>query len=120
MNTEKEGTMRVKIGLLALYGFLSLASHSSAAVSRGDSTFIVDPIGEEGYAALAQFLDYDQGIALAPRTVEKEDLEFCTREKVVFTGSHGERVPGYLAFPKDRSGPFPVVLQIHGLSEAWS
>ena len=83
---------------------------------------IVQPAGEEAYQALLQFLNYDRGQPLDARIVAREEIEEYEREKVVFNGIRGARVPGYLAFPKDHARPCPVVLELHGMTgnkNAW-
>jgi dienelactone hydrolase len=50
------------------------------------------------------------------------ETDFYMREKIVFTGVRGGRVPGYLAYPKGQKGRLPLILLIHaGASskEAW-
>lgn len=92
-------------------------SFCNAETSKNGSSFIVAPVGEEGFAALLQFLDYDRGVPLEARTIAKEDLETVVREKIVFTGVNGNRVPGLLAIPQDHPGPHPIVLLLHGLGQ---
>lgn len=81
---------------------------------KGNPRLIVRPLEGEAYAVLAQFLDYDRGRPLEARTVAREEFPYGVREKIVFTGIRNSRVPGYLVIPQVGSGPFPVVLQLHG------
>jgi dienelactone hydrolase len=72
-----------------------------------------------------QFYQYDEDIPLDARVVVEEswiteELEESSypvqiREKIVFTGGRGDRVPGYLGIPQTGSPPYPCVLQLHGL-----
>jgi len=79
---------------------------------------IAQPVGEEAFWALAQFFDYDGGLRLSARVVEKTEEKTYTREKIVFTGVHGDRVPGYFAYPTTGDGPYPVVLFLHGFANS--
>lgn len=100
---------------------LPTSSHVGAQ-PKEETAPIVQPVGEEGFWALAQFLDYNKGQPLDGRTVFKEEMEGYTREKIVFSGPHKERVPGYLAIPTTGAGPFPAILTLHGLGgtkETW-
>lgn len=83
-----------------------------------------EPIGEEAYQVVVQFYQYDKDIPLDARIAaeedwlierfEKLDYPVKSREKIVFTGGRGDRVPGYLGIPKAGSPPYPCVLTIHG------
>ena len=42
------------------------------------------------------------------------DAPTYTREKIVFTGGRGERVPAWLMLPKVGAHPFPVALVLDG------
>ena len=113
--------LRIAISLCLLPSSILYAQTSTTA-QVDDSSYIVEPVGEEAYWALAQFLDYDKGQPLDVRIVEKIEEETYIREKIVFSGVRGDRVPGYLAFPTSGIGPYPVILCLHGLSgssERW-
>lgn len=72
--------------------------------------------------AVRQFYSYDAALPLDPVTSGRREFSSYTREKVVFTGVPGVRVPGYLAWPKAATGPVPVVLLIDGVTgskERW-
>ena len=113
--------LRIVISLCLLQSSILYAQTPTAA-QVDDSSYIVKPVGEEAYWALAQFLDYDKGQRLNVRIVEKIEEETYIREKIVFSGVRGDRVPGYLAFPTSGTGPYQVILCLHGLSgdkERW-
>ena len=74
------------------------------------------PIGEEAFGVLKAFYDYDATIPLEARVVEKKEEDATIRRKIVFRGSRGFLVPGYLEIPKQGEGPFPCVLLPHGWS----
>ena len=76
------------------------------------------PASDEIYSVLTQFFDFDASLALDARTVEEWQDEQARFEKVVFSTSTGERVPGELALPKLESPPFPAVLLVHGLGSS--
>jgi dienelactone hydrolase len=72
------------------------------------------PISDEAFSVISEFLDYDRSLPLDARIAEMVDFDNHSREKIVFTSVHNERVPGYLAVPKTGTRPFPVVLFCHG------
>jgi dienelactone hydrolase len=67
---------------------------------------------------MSQFFDYDKSIPLEVRMVEKNDEANYVREKIVFRGTRNSRVPGYLAIPKNGSGPYACILLMHGISDS--
>ena len=79
-------------------------------------------MGEEALRATLRFFDYDRGIPLNARVVARLDSPEYVREKIVFSGGRGDRVPGYLGLPTAGEGPYPVVLALHGgnfSKESW-
>jgi pimeloyl-ACP methyl ester carboxylesterase len=73
------------------------------------------PIDAETFAVITQFYEFDLGLPLDARVVEKWESDLARFEKVVFTTQSGERVPGDLALPKQGEPPFPCVFLLHGL-----
>ncbi|MEN8202766.1 MAG: alpha/beta fold hydrolase [Bacteroidota bacterium] len=99
---------------------LSLAFLSFISVINAQENF--QPIGEEAFKILSDFYQYDKDIPLNTRMVETSEMEYCTREKIVFTSVDDERVPGYLAIPKTGLEPYPLVMLLHGFGhekESW-
>ena len=94
------------IGTLAIS--LCLLISISAGITAQE-----EPMGEEALEAVLQFYRYDKDISLDARIVVEEDWsteEFeklgypvKSREKIVFNGGYGDRVPGYLALPQTGS-----------------
>lgn len=78
----------------------------------------VTALGPEALQAVKAFYDYDPGIPLDARIVERVDGGKTVRDKVTFWGVRGFWVPGYLEVPKDGAAPHPCVLLLHGWS--WS
>ena len=78
----------------------------------------VTGLGPEALQAVKAFYDYDSGIPLDARVVERVDDGKTVRDKVTFRGVRGFWVPGYLEVPKEGDGPHPCVLLMHGWS--WS
>ena len=76
------------------------------------------PVSEEVFDVLTQFYDYDRSYPLEPRVIESWDEGDVHSEKVVFTTQNGERVPGELAIPQNRSGARPAVILVHGLGSS--
>lgn len=72
------------------------------------------PISDEAYRTLADFYQYDPQLPLDARVLKKEDAPTYTREKVVFTGGRGDRVPAFVMLPKTGRPPYPLVLLIDG------
>ena len=72
------------------------------------------PMGKEAFQVLTQFFEYDRGIPLDAAIVETVEDSAYIREKIVYTGVHDSRVPGYLAIPKTGTPPYPCVLLMHG------
>jgi cephalosporin-C deacetylase-like acetyl esterase len=64
---------------------------------------------------MSQNFDYDQEIPLGARVVERIEEDGYLKEKITFRGIRDNRVPGYLAIPKNGTGPYPCVVQLHGL-----
>ena len=103
--------MRAWIRLAAL---LALAVAPSAWAQR--------PVGEDGYAILAQLFTYDASLPLNARVIERFDTTTFSREKIIIDGWRGSRVPGLIAFPKSKNGPHPVIVLIDGIGgwkERW-
>ena len=104
---------KLKTGLVM--GTLACTAVAYPASAQTD-TSLIRPVGKEAYGVLTQFFDYDRGIPLDVRVVEKTEEPDYIREKIVFRGVRDSRVPGYLAIPKKGTPPYPVVLQLHGLT----
>jgi dienelactone hydrolase len=73
-----------------------------------------DSVSDEAYRTLADFYEYDPLLPLDARVLKREDAPAYTREKVVFTGGRGDRVPAFVMLPKGAKAPHPVVLLIDG------
>ncbi|MBK8983160.1 MAG: acetylxylan esterase [Ignavibacteria bacterium] len=76
------------------------------------------PVGSEAFEVMRQFFNYDKTIPLNVRIVEKLDYSDFVREKIVFSGTRNNRVPGYLAIPVNGRAPYPCVLQLHGIGSS--
>jgi dienelactone hydrolase len=64
----------------------------------------------------------DTSAPLNARVIERMDSARFTREKIVFDGRPGVRVPGLVAMPKDGAARHPVVVLVDGLGgwkERW-
>ncbi|MEO9036428.1 MAG: dienelactone hydrolase family protein, partial [Gemmatimonadaceae bacterium] len=65
---------------------------------------------------------YDATLPLNARTFERFDTTTFTRQKLVFDGWRGSRVPGLIAVPKNAATRHPVILLIDGIGgwkERW-
>lgn len=87
-------------------------------------------VKEELLKDIFKIYQYDKKVPLDARVISEGQWEPVfpeghpckCREKVVFTGGRGDRVPGYLGMPKAGEPPYPVVLMLHGGSNrklAW-
>lgn len=92
-----------------------LPGHLSAQEIRREG---FQPVDDRAFDILSQFYAYDRGLALDARVVERHEVDKAVIEKVVFTASNGERVPGYFALPKAAEGRVPLVLLMHGLGSS--
>lgn len=82
----------------------------------------ISPIGQEGFAVMRQFFEYDKPVPLKANIGERIDKPGYVREKISFIGPDDTSVPGYFAIPKHKNAPYPCVLLIHGLTgskEGW-
>lgn len=86
--------------------------------AQEETPFLMNPIDSESFEVMSKFFDYDKGIPLEARIVDKNDQTKYVREKIVFRGTRNSRVPGYLAIPKNGNGPYPCVLLMHGISDS--
>ena len=80
------------------------------------------PLDESALNTVIAFFRYDSTLPLDGRTIEKYESRTYIREKIVFTGVRGDRVPGFLAIPKTGNSPYPLVLLFHvgaGSKESW-
>lgn len=69
----------------------------------------------DAYAAVKSFYDYDTGIPLDARVVDRIETPTFVREKIAFTAHSGERIAGWLAVPKNAATPPPCILVLHGV-----
>lgn len=70
---------------------------------------------DDAYAAVKSFYDYDTGIPLDARVVDRIETPAFVREKIAFTAHSGERIAGWLALPKNAATPPPCILVLHGV-----
>jgi dienelactone hydrolase len=81
----------------------------------------LEPHSAETLQAVLGFLDYDETMPFDGHVVATERPLGFAREKIVFRGSRGDRVPSFLALPNG-DGPFPLVFLLHAggsSKEAW-
>jgi dienelactone hydrolase len=102
--------------------FLSLSTVLVAEVTPAAPHRSPQFYSNETYAAMTTIFDYDVGIPLEARVVDRVEDKSSFREKIAFTTSSGERVAGWLAIPKGTASPPPCVLLLHGVGtnkDAW-
>jgi len=76
------------------------------------------PMPDAQFEIVRQFYDFDRTLPLDVRVVQKTEDDHSRIEKVVFTSTAHERVPGLLALPKRGRAPYPCVLLVHGLNDS--
>lgn len=76
---------------------------------------LIQPIGDEAFEILRDLYSYDDVIPLDTTIVERVEDTDHVREKIVFRGPRDTRVPGYLALPRNATGPCRPVMLIHGI-----
>ena len=69
------------------------------------------------YMDVTYFSGYDPKAPLAASIAETTDRPQYMREKFSFNGYRDDRVPALLMLPKDRPGPFPCVIFLHGIGQ---
>jgi dienelactone hydrolase len=92
---------------------ITLAADPVPQASAGGATPAL--YTDDAYAAVKTFYDYDQGIPLDARVVDRIDTPAFVREKIAFTAHDGERIAGWLALPKNAATPPPCILVLHGV-----
>ncbi len=111
------GLAPILVGLLVVAASPAQVSAQNTAKQKAANkatTTGLPFVTEDTYRAIAQFYEYDRNSPLSAQTVEKKDMPLSTREKIVFTGIAGSRVPGYLALPKNCTVS-PVILLVDGI-----
>lgn len=68
------------------------------------------------------FFEYDRQENLNVREKVMEETDQYKKQKIVFDGFRKNRVPGYIATPKQVDGPYPCILLFHsgiGSKDVW-
>ena len=108
--------------LLSISCCLLIFTSTYAQNTKEDTKTILPVVSNEAYQAIVQFYEYDVEIPLEAQIVEKKELPYGDREKIIFTGNNQSRVPSYLIIPKDGASSHPVVLIVDGIfgsKERW-
>ena len=98
--------------LILLVSFL----HSNSLKAQKKSDFNMVPIGAEAFEVMHDFFKYDKSMPLNPRVARRRKEPNYIREKIIFSSTQDNRVPGYLAIPKTGTAPYPCVLLLHGFN----
>lgn len=87
-----------------------------AVLAAGASAAAAPPaVPPDAYETIVGLYQYDTQIPLDAQVVKRDDAAATyVREKVVLTGSRGDRVPAWLMLPKAGTRPFPVVVILDG------
>jgi len=67
--------------------------------------------------SVTAYYNYDHGFPLDASVKLLSDSSGVALYSVEYTSTHNERVTGLLAMPKEKSGPLPVVILLHGLGD---
>lgn len=113
------GTVLLTAAAITLPGVVCAQDRPPQQVHRSD----YQPIPDNVFELATQFYDYDPTYPLNSRIVDAWDDDSGRYEKVVFTSSTDDRIPGEIALPLHAEGPIPVVLLLHGLGnskERWA
>jgi len=106
-----------------LIALIMIGANAAALGAQNiDPTVGSKPLDPSTFRAVTALFHYDQTIPLDARVLDRSETDLYTREKIVFSGVRGARVPGYLAFPKYQKGCLPLILLIHagsGSKEVW-
>jgi len=111
-----------QLGILLFALIMALINAAALTAQEVDPKAGAKPLDPSTFRAVAALFRYDQSVPLDARVQDRIETDSYTREKIVFTGVRGGRVPCYLAFPKSPKGHLPLILLIHaGASskEAW-
>jgi dienelactone hydrolase len=76
----------------------------------------------DSFVAVTSLFAYDAALPLNARVVQKTDTVAFVREKIVYDGWRGSRVPSLLAIPKNGAPRHPVIILVDGIGgwkERW-
>ncbi len=104
------------LALVPLFSQDQSDKETAAAANSEEQDIGLAAMGDEAFAAVSQFLDYETSARLRARKVSREIRQVYTFEKIVFNGAYGQRIPAQLAIPRVRVAPYPCVLLIHDLA----
>ena len=79
------------------------------------------PVDAEIFTRIAEHYQYEADLPLEPVTVGSWKARIpYTIDKVIYSSTHSERVPGHFAHPSDAGpGPHPTILLVHGANSFW-
>lgn len=79
------------------------------------------PVDDAAFAEIANLYQYDADLPLQGVTIASWPARIpYVIDKVMFSSTHGERVPGHFAHPKEETArPGPAILLVHGANSFW-
>ncbi len=79
------------------------------------------PVDAATFAQIADFFGYNAEVPLDAVSVASWKARIpYTIEKVIYSSTHGERVPGHFVTPDEAGpGPHPAILLVHGANSFW-
>jgi dienelactone hydrolase len=112
INNYLKSEIMKKMLVLVLLLFLNFTSSFGQAATEqsGFNDLVLD------------FFQYDRQENLNVREKLMEETDLYKRQKIVFDGFRKNRVPGYIATPKQVGGPYPCILLFHsgiGSKDVW-
>ncbi len=106
--------------LIMLTVCLSLGM-AAAGNAQSDGSAIETPVDSATFELIREYFKYDKKLPLNPKVFDKwpwRGPQVIT--KVSYSSVRGQRVPAYLAIPKDSEGrKLPVVVLMHGWNLFW-
>jgi dienelactone hydrolase len=107
---------------------MSFCRRGIAALCVAGCVFLAPPAraqapgGSDSLAIVASLFTYDAAMPLDARVIARADSAAFIREKVVFDGWRGSRVPAFVAVPRDGATRHPLIVLVDGIGgwkERW-
>jgi dienelactone hydrolase len=77
---------------------------------------VQQPIPRSAFEVLTTIYQYDRDYPLNAQVVRRDEDSLYKRERLVFRSTRDGWVTAYVAVPRARQGPFPLVLLLHSLT----
>ena len=104
----------MRLAFLRRNGALFFLLFCFALRSAAQAPFQLPPAADAEEALRLAFYDYDRDLPLNSAVKPLDENEKRARFRVDYDSVHDQRVPAIFAQPKKFSGPYPVVILVHG------